>query len=270
MAPPRVPRQRKRPILWVATALLLACWIAGDAGRARSEEVTIFAAASTTNAVTDLANAFAQRGSIGVRPVFAASSTLAKQIVHGAPADLFLSASLAWMDYLETKDALAPGSRVDLMRNRLVLIAPSRSALALTVAPGFPLAEALAGGRLAIGDPAHVPAGIYAKSALESLGVWDAVGPQAAAAANVRAALALVERGAAAAGIVYATDAALSRRVRVVAAFPAENHPPIVYPLALVSGRDGPAARALHSYLQGAEAAGIFRSHGFVAAGPTD
>ena len=180
--------------------LLLAFWIADGAGRAHGDEVTIFAAASTTNAVTDLANAFERRGAIGVRPVFAASSTLAKQIAHGAPADLFLSASPAWMDYLDAKDALAPGSRVDLLSNRLVLIAPRDSGLSLTVEPGFPLAEALGGGRLAIGDPAHVPAGIYAKAALLSLGVWDAVGPRAAAAANVRAAMALVERGAAAAG----------------------------------------------------------------------
>ncbi len=250
--------------------LLLASWIAADASRGGAEEVTIFAAASTTNAVTDLANAFERRDSIGVRPVFAASSTLAKQIAHGAPADIFLSASPAWMDYLAARDRLAPGSRLELLSNRLVLIAPLDSELSLTIAPGFPLAEALGGGRLAIGDPAHVPAGIYAKAALQALEVWDAVGPRAAAAANVRAALALVERGAAAAGIVYATDAALSRRVRVVAAFPPESHPPIVYPLALVAGRDGAAATAFREFLQGPEAAGIFRSHGFVVAGPTD
>ncbi len=250
--------------------LLLALWMAGNADPTRGEEVTIFAAASTTNAVTDLANAFARRDSIGVRPVFAASSTLAKQIAHGAPADLFLSASPAWMDYLAARDLLAPGSRIDLLSNRLVLIAPLDSALTLEVTRGFPLAEKLGRSRLAIGDPAHVPAGIYAKAALETLGVWDAVGPRAAAAANVRAALALVERGAAAAGIVYATDAALSRRVRVVAAFPPESHPPIVYPLARVAGRDGAAAKAFYDFLQGAEAAGIFRDHGFVVAGPTD
>ena len=245
-------------------------WLACAASAAQAEQVTIFAAASTTNAVTDVANAFEQGSEIKVTPVFAASSTLAKQIAHGAPADLFLSASLDWMDYLEARAALESGSRRDLLGNDLVLVVPRDSALSLSIAPGFALAEALGERRLAIGDPAHVPAGLYAKAALVTLGVWQAVEPRIAAAANVRAALALVERRAAVAGIVYATDAAISRRVRVAATFPQDSHPPIVYPLGITAGRDGPAVRAFAAFLHGEEAAAIFRGHGFRVPGPTD
>ena len=142
--------------------------------------------------------------------------------------------------------------------------------LSLSIAPGFALAEALGERRLAIGDPAHVPAGLYAKATLVTLGVWQAVEPRIAAAGNVRAALALVERRAAVAGIVYATDAAISRRVRVAAIFPQDSHPPIVYPLGITAGRDGPAVRAFAAFLHGEEAAAIFRGHGFRVPGPTD
>jgi len=229
-----------------------------------SRPVTIFAAASTTNAIDEIAALYQAEGHGAVRPVFAGSSTLAKQIEHGAPADLFLSANVGWMDYLAEQGLLAPGSRSSLLGNTLVLIAPLDSALALEIGSGFALAAALGDGRLAIGDPEHVPAGIYAKAALQSLGVWDGVAPKAAQSANVRAALALVESGAAAAGIVYGSDAAISRKVRVVASFPPGSHPPIVYPLAVIAGHEEPAVARFHDFLLSPRAAEIFARHGFV------
>ncbi|MFQ6018657.1 MAG: molybdate ABC transporter substrate-binding protein [Kiloniellaceae bacterium] len=238
-----------------------------SAGAPRAEEVTLFAAASTTNAVNAVAEALGASGLGPLRPVFAASSTLAQQIARGAPADLVLSANSAWMDFLAARGAIEGDSRVDLLGNRLVLIAPAKATLALEVETGFPLAAALGKRRLAMGDPGHVPAGIYAKAALEGLGVWPEVAAKAAFAADVRAALALVDRGEAAAGIVYATDAAISSRVRVVARFPAESHPEIAYTLAVVAGRRGPAVSAVYEFLRGPEAGAIFRAHGFTTPG---
>jgi len=245
------------------------------AARPRAEDVTIFAAASTANAVNEVVERYAATlaepvgNGLAVRPVFAASSTLAKQIAQGAPADLFLSASVAWMDYLEQRQAIAPASRIDLLGNRLVLISPADSPLTLTIEPGFPLAEALDGSRLAIGDPAHVPAGIYAKAALETLSVWPTVAGKTARAADVRAALVLVDRGEAAAGIVYQSDTAISRRVRVAGVFPQDSHPPITYPLALVAERPSPAVVRFYRFLRGPEARAIFRRHGFLSPGET-
>ncbi len=243
------------------------------AARPRAEEVTIFAAASTANAVNEVVERYEATlaeptgNGLAVRPVFAASSTLAKQIAQGAPADLFLSASVAWMDYLAQRQAITAASRIDLLGNRLVLISSAESPLTLTIEPEFPLAEALDGGRLAIGDPAHVPAGIYAKAALETLGVWPTVAGRTARAADVRAALALVDRGEAAAGIVYQSDTAISRRVRVAGVFPRTSHPPITYPLALVAERPSPAVERFYRFLRGPEAAAIFRRHGFQSPG---
>ncbi|MFQ5775973.1 MAG: molybdate ABC transporter substrate-binding protein [Kiloniellaceae bacterium] len=238
--------------------------VGGGPGRAE-RPVTVFAAASTANAVQAVAAAFAAEGGGAVRTVFAASSTLAQQIARGAPADLFLSANNAWMDALARKGVIDPASRIDLLGNRLVLIAPRRSRLEVALAPGFALAAALGEGRLAMGDPGHVPAGIYAKAALERLGVWDELAPKAAFAGDARAALALVERGEAAAGIVYATDAAIGARVRVVATFPADGQGPIVYPLAVVAGRRSPAVEAFYRFLRGPRARAIFRAQGFIA-----
>ncbi len=239
----------------------------------RAEDVTIFAAASTANAVNEVVERYAAMlaepagDGLAVRLVFAASSTLAKQIAQGAPADLFLSASVAWMDYLAQRQAIAPASRIDLLGNSLVLISPADSPLALTIEPGFPLAETLDGGRLAIGDPAHVPAGMYAKAALETLGVWPTVADKTARAADVRAARALVDRGEAAAGIVYRSDTAISRRVLVAGVFPRDSHPPITYPLALVAGRSSPEVERFYRFLRGPEARVIFRRHGFLSPG---
>jgi molybdate transport system substrate-binding protein len=241
----------------------LAALLLGGATAQAGEPVTIFAAASTTDAVSAVARAFEAGGGGVVRPVYAASSTLAQQIARGAPADLFLSANTAWMDELERRGAIEPETRVDLLGNALVLIAPQASRLALEIEPGFALAAALRERRLAMGDPAHVPAGSYAKAALERLGVWPEVAKRAAFLGDVRAALALVDRREAAAGIVYASDARIAPRVRVVGTFPADSHPAIVYPLAVVSGRGNAAVMALYGYLRGAEARALFRAQGF-------
>lgn len=254
----------------IVTALVALAVVALPASVAWTDgrPVTLFAPASTTEALTAVARAYTAAGRGQVRLVFAASSTLAQQIDRGAPADLFLSANRAWADHLAKRGRLLGASRIDLLGNTLVLVAPLGSELHLGIAPGFPLAEALGERRLAMGDPGHVPVGIYARAALESLGVWPAVRDKAAFAGDVRAALALVERGEAVAGIVYGSDAASGARVRVVAAFPPERHAPITYPLALVTGRDGPEARALYRFLQGPEARAIFRARGFRVPNP--
>jgi molybdate transport system substrate-binding protein len=229
---------------------------------ARAADVAMFAAASTTDALGEIARAYEAEGRGRIAISFASSSTLARQIENGAPADLYLSADEAWMDYLAQRNLIVPTSRIDYLGNALVLIAPKDSALALRISPGFPLAASLGDGRLAMGDPDHVPAGIYGKAALEKLGVWQQVASRLARAEDVRGALAYVERGEAAAGIVYATDAARAE-VRVVATFPPDTHPPIRYPMALVAGRDTPAARAFYDYLRGPAARAVFERYGF-------
>ena len=234
-------------------------------GRAADDAtmVTVFAAASTATAIDEVAALYAAKGWGAVRASFAASSTLAQQIANGAPADVYVSANVRWMDFLAAEMAIVAASRVNLLANRLVLIAPAEADLSLSIAPGFPLAEVLGDRRLAMADPDHVPAGIYGKTALTNLGVWPAVASKVAATADVRAALVLVELGEAAAGVVYATDAAISRRVRIVDVFPTSGHPPIVYPAAVVAGRDGPRVRRFFDFLMSSEAAAVFARHGF-------
>lgn len=256
----QVERSRRRFL-----ALMAAAALAPAAGQARAETpTTLFAAASTVEAVTAVAAAYAAAGHGTLRPVFAASSTLAQQIIRGAPADLYLSANADWMDFLAARGAIEADTRVDLFGNRLVLITPAKSSLSLRIAPGFDLAAALGDGRLAMGEPTHVPAGTYAQAALETLGVWPQVVSRVAYMPDVRAVLALVERGEATAGIVYATDAAVSQKVRIVDTFPAASHPPITYPLALVAGRRTPANQAAYAFLRSAEAAAVFAAHGFI------
>ncbi len=246
----------------VAAALLaLALW---GAGAARAEDTIVFAAASTRDAVAAIADAFADAGKGKVVASFGSSGDLAKQIENGAPASLFISADTRWMDYLARKGLIEAGSRRDLLGNRLVLIAPAGSPLAIELKPGAPLAAALGDGRLAVCDPESVPAGRYAKAALVKLGIWDQVAPRIANANDVRAALALVELGETPAGIVYGTDAAASRKVRVVAVFPEDSHPRIVYPVGLVAGHDTPEAKAFYDYLTGPEAAAVFQRYGFI------
>jgi molybdate transport system substrate-binding protein len=228
---------------------------------ARAADVLVFAAASTTDALNEVAEMFAAKGMGHVRSSYAASSTLAKQIERGAPADIFLSADLQWMDYLQDRKLIVAGSRANLFGNTLVLIAPAGARTAEIKLDD--LARLLGDGRLATGDPDHVPVGLYARQALEKLGQWQAVEPRLARAGSVRAAMALVERGEAPFGIVYATDAAASGKVKVVAAFPAALHDPIVYPVALVAGHETPAAKDFLAFLASAEAKGVFVRHGF-------
>ncbi len=228
---------------------------------------TVLAAASLQEALSEAADAFARQRH--PRPVlaFAASSALARQVQAGAPADMFVSADEQWMDALAAKRLIVAASRRDLASNALVLIEPASGRTRMAIAPGFPLARALGNGRLALADPAAVPAGIYAKAALTSLGVWPSVMGRIAAAENVRAAMALVERGQAPLGVVYATDALASAKVRVVARFPARSHPRIAYPVALIAPINGrvanPEADAFRRFLLGREGQAILRRHGF-------
>ena len=223
----------------------------------------MFAAASTKDAIDEIGKRFAAEGHGDVLVSFASSSDLARQIENGAPADLYIAADMRWMDYLAERELIVAGSRFDLLGNSLVLVAPQDSDWTIDLAAGAPLAERLGDSRLAMGDPDHVPAGRYGRAALESLNVWKEVESKLARAKDVRAALALVERGEAAAGIVYATDAAASDAVRIVDVFPAASHPEIVYPVAIVAGRDDPNVRALYAFLGGAEAGAVFERHGF-------
>ena len=195
---------------------------------------------------------------------FASSSTLAKQIESGAPADVYLSANKKWMDYLEERKMIDPTTRFDLLSNRIVLVVPADSNIKrIAIAAHFELAKLLGDGHLAMGDPDHVPAGMYGKRALEKLGVWETVKGKVARAKDVRAALALVERGEVPLGEVYATDASISNKVRVVGVFPEDSHPQIVYPVALVAGRDTPVARRFLTFLKGSEARAVFEKYGF-------
>lgn len=223
----------------------------------------VLAAASLQESLNAAADGWARKKH--ARPVisFAGSSALARQIEAGAPADLFISADEEWMTYVAGKGLLRPRTRVSFLTNRLVLIAPAASPLRLTIAPRFPLARALGNGRLAMADPASVPAGKYGQEALTRLGVWPSVADKVARAENVRAALALVDRGAAPLGVVYATDARADTGVRVVGTFPANSHAPISYPVAVLSASTHRDAEGFRRYLISAEGKAVFRRFGF-------
>jgi molybdate transport system substrate-binding protein len=224
--------------------------------------VTVFAAASLTDSLKLVAEAYRAKTGVTVTLSFGASSTLARQIEQGARADVFLSADADWMDYLQKMGLIAERTRKDLLGNRLVLVAASNARPAPTIAPHFDLAGALGDGRLALADPASVPAGKYAKAALIALGVWDGVSSKIAAAENVRVALEYVARGEAPYGIVYATDAKVAPSVRVAGIFPADSHLPIVYPAALTKTAS-PEAKAFLDFLSSAQARAIFEKAGF-------
>lgn len=236
---------------------------------AAAEELLIFAAASTKNAAEEIGELYGSESGDKVTFSFAASSDLAKQIENGAPAALFISADTKWMDYLAERNLIVADSRRDLLGNSLVLIAPADSGLTVRLAPDAPIADLIGDGKLAMGEPEAVPAGRYGKAALETLGIWSAIEPKVVRTKDVRAALALVERGEAAAGIVYSTDAAISRKVKVVGEFPADSYPPIVYPVAIVAGKDDPSARSFHAFLNGPKARAIFLEQGFKVEGAT-
>lgn len=231
------------------------------AGRA-PEPLLVFAAASLTDALGEVDRAFTTRTHIAVRASFAASSVLAKQIEAGAPADVFFSADLGWMDYLQKRGLLKAGSRRDVLGNALVLVAPADSPVHLRIAPRFDLAGALGGGRLATGDPDSVPVGQYARAALTQLGVWDSVAARLVRAENVRVALEYVARGEAALGIVYRTDAQAEKRVRVVDTFREDTHPPITYPAVVTAGARAQAPQFV-DFLSSHEAREIFTRYGF-------
>jgi molybdate transport system substrate-binding protein len=232
------------------------------ANAAAADTLIVFAAASLKDALDESVEAYQTRTNDRVVVSYAASSALAKQIEAGAPADLFISADLDWMDYLEQRRLIKPGTRLNLLTNRLVLIAPADSKVSVNIAPGFPLAKLLRGGRLAMANPDAVPAGKYGKASLEALGVWKDVQAKVASAENVRAALLLVSRGEAPLGIVYRTDAAADPRVKVVGMFPGSTHPPIVYPVAMTITGKAPA-EAFLKWLNQAKARAIFEKHGF-------
>ncbi|MEN9704948.1 MAG: hypothetical protein RLZZ393_827 [Pseudomonadota bacterium] len=244
---------------------LLLAWPVASMAVAAEPPLTVFAAASLTNVLQEIGDAYARQGGRPLRFSFAASSALARQIESGAPVDVFVSADQEWMDYLQSKRKLQGATRVDVVSNRLVLVAPSGSAASLRIAPGFGLAAALGPeGRLAIGDPSSVPAGKYAQAALTALGVWPTVAGRVVGADNVRTALNFVARAEAPLGIVYATDARSERKVRVVDTFPVGTHEPITYPAAVVVGAS-PDAKAFVAFLRGPVARALFDNAGFGA-----
>ena len=241
--------------------LLLAVVAAGTPAADRS--LTVFAAASLTDVLQEIGAAYTAASAEPVRFSFAGSGTLARQIEAGAPADVFVSADQQWMDYLQQRQLVDPATRRDVAGNTLVLVAPAGSDVRLAIAPGFDLAAALGPkGRLATGDPDTIPAGRYTRAALQHLGVWDAVASRVVPTDSVRAALNFVIRGEAALGVVYATDILGVQRVRQIARFPADSHPPITYPVAVTS-RGGTNAARFVQFLRGAQARAIFNQYGF-------
>ncbi|WP_420540980.1 molybdate ABC transporter substrate-binding protein [Novosphingobium humi] len=249
------------------SALALCGAFAGEGTMAQAPRgPVVLAAASLQESLNAAADTWAAQGH--PRPVlsFASSSALARQIENGAPADLFLSADEEWMDHVARAPGgrIKPGTRISLLTNSLALIAPAQSRVRLTIAPGFPLAAALGpNGRLAMGQVASVPAGIYGREALMALRVWPGVAGRVAGADSVRSAMALVSRGEAPLGIVYATDARADKKVRVVGIFPANSHKPITYPLARLSASTNPDAEGFRRFLASAQGKAIFRAYGF-------
>lgn len=257
----RFPTSRDLLVFVLLALLSFACSAAPAS--AQGQKLIIFAAASLKDALDEVNTAYQHEKGQDTATSYAASSTLAKQIEAAAPADVFISADLDWMDYLAKRNLIKPETRANLLGNRLVLIAPANSATKLGIAPNFPLAQALGNGRLAIGDPNGVPAGRYGKAALESLGVWSSVADRLAPAENVRATLALVSRGEAPLGIVYQTDANSDKGVQIVGTFPENTHPPIIYPIAVVAGSTNPGAPGYVAFLKSPAARPIFEKQGF-------
>ena len=245
----------------LAAAGLLALGLLAGPATAQSAGPTVFAAASMKTALDEIDALWTAKSGKTVAVSYAASSALAKQIEQGAPADVFVSADIPWMDYVAQKGLIRADSRTDLLGNALVLVAPA--ATPDKVAIDAALAGRVGDGKIATGDPASVPVGKYAKASLEKLGLWADVAPKIAGTENVRAALGLVARGEAKYGIVYATDAKSEPKVVVVATFPADSHPPIVYPAAITKDSTNPDAAAYFAFLKGPEAAAVFASQGF-------
>src|SRR5882757_6568316 len=243
--------------------LLLAIALWGSA--ARAQEITVFAAASLQNALEQVGAAYTQQSGHTARFSFADSSALARQIEQGAPAAIFASADEQWMDYLQQRRLIIDQTRKVLLGNSLVLVVPTGNPVQLEIKPGFDFAKLLGpDGRWVTGDPTNVPVGRYAQQALTSLGLWDFALTRLVRAENVRVALAFVERGEAAAGIVYSTDATISQKVRVAGVFPSSSHKPVTYPVAVIAQHDDPTAREFLAFLETDAAKAIFRRYGFV------
>ena len=252
---------------WVTAAVAIGLALAGlPMAAARDADLTVFAAASLKEALDEMVGRFEAETGGKVVVSYAASNALARQIEAGAPADIFMSADTGWIDYLDQRKLLRSASRLDLLRNRLVLIAPADTRPSLSIAPGFALAAALGTGRLAMANPDSVPAGKYGKAALISLGVWTSVESRIARTDNVRAALMLVARGEAPLGIVYATDAMAEPKVRVAGTFPDGTHPPIVYPIAIVAASRSSDAQRFIDSLRSPAAQAIWARRGFAMA----
>ncbi len=229
----------------------------------QDKTITVFAAASMKNALDEANTVFTAKTGVKVTASYAASSALAKQLEHGAPADAFISADIDWMDYSAKKKTINAPSRVNLLGNKIVLIAPKDSKLAdVKIEQGFDLAKLAGDGRIATGDVKAVPVGKYARAALEKLGSWQAAEPKFAMAESVRAALALVSRGEAVLGIVYETDAKVDPGVKIIGAFPADSHPAIIYPVAATTAAKPDTAGYL-AFLRSAAAKAIFETYGF-------
>ncbi|HVT55543.1 MAG TPA: molybdate ABC transporter substrate-binding protein [Xanthobacteraceae bacterium] len=249
----------------VASALLLALPLLSQPAHAENKPVVIFAAASLKNALDEAAKKWTEKSGVEVKLSYAASSALARQIEAGAPADIFISADLDWMNYVDGKKLVKAGTRSNLLGNSIVLVANRQEWKRgdVKIAKGFDLAKLLGNDRLAMAAVKTVPAGKYGKAALEKLGVWDSVSNKLAQAENVRAALALVGRGEAPLGIVYKTDAAADRNVKIVGTFPDDSHKPIIYPAARLGSSNNAKAAALLKFLVSPEAKSIFERHGF-------
>jgi molybdate transport system substrate-binding protein len=267
---PEIVMQRSPFFAAVRAAFVLAASAASvlPTNAQDKSPLLVFAAASVKNALDEVNAVWTKQTGVAVRASYAATSALAKQIEEGAPADIFLSADLRWMDHVEKAKLIRDGTRAPLLGNSLVLIAARNWNKGETkIGVNFELARMLAGGRLAIADTESVPAGRYAKAALEKLGLWGSVQKQLAQAENVRAALAYVSRGEAPLGIVYSTDAAVDPDVKVIGIFPADSHPPIVYPVGVLASSRNAAAGAYRQFLEGSEAKDIFVKHGFTVQG---
>ncbi|MCF4125828.1 molybdate ABC transporter substrate-binding protein [Methylobacterium sp. SyP6R] len=253
---------RRTRALWAACLLLLA------APASAAEPTTVFAAASLKNALDEAGKAFAAESGIPVRASYAASSALARQIEQGAPADLFASADLEWMDYLAARKLIRPETRVNLLANRLVVVAPKDARVTeATFTPDWFSRTLGPDGRLATGEVNSVPIGKYAKAAFETLGLWAQVQPRLAQADNVRAALALVSRGEAPLGVVYESDARSDPGVKVVGVFPEGSHPPVVYPFAVTAEAKGDGGARFLAYLRSKAARRFFEAQGFTMIG---
>ena len=247
----------------IVASVVLALSAAFASSAATGTDVTVFAAASLKEALDELARQFAANTGNKVIVSYGASNALARQIEAGAPADIFISADLDWMDYVAQRKLIAAETRFNLLHNTLVLIAPSSSPASLKIGPKFALAAALRSDKLAMANPDSVPAGKYAKSALDKLGVWSSVEKQLARTENVRIALMLVSRGEAPFGIVYKTDALADKGVKIVDTFPPDSYPPIVYPAAVLASSTSAAARPFLEYLRSKPAEVGWEKHGF-------